>query len=234
MRKQSTILCRALVLMLACITLLCACAKKAPKLDLENDAFRGKNANGDAVAYQKAPVTYRATSALMNEAVYLATGYLSHDIPLYAIENVDPALLLTDEGFDLYHSEAYSLPTLSEMKPCAISVCTVGSNSATELERLDETDREAISNIVKLLETEASYPQQALLGQSPTETFELLFHSEEYPALYYVLEYWRYDTPVSFAEGDAEITVEKGVVYDREARRFYVIGKQLEDSFINS
>ena len=223
---------RALALALACLSLLCACAQKAPKLHFENGSFRGKISAKTEVAYQMAPDTYRANSVFPDEVIFLATGYLSTDIPLYAIEGADSALLLTDENFVLYHNESYTLPSLAEMKPFAVSVCETGGNLASEVDRLE--NEEAISGIINLLETEASHPKQSLDAYNVSQRFELLFHSEEYPAFDYVLEYWKYDEPVSFVNGDTEITVAKGVVYDRAARCFYVIGEQLESYFKNS
>ena len=233
-KMNITRLLRVAALLLACLTLFCACGRKPSKLSLENNAFREKNADGVAVSYQKAPVTYRATSALTDAPVFLATGYLSEDFPLYAIENTNSDELLTDDYFDLYYADSYTLPTLVEMKPYMLSLCTVGESSATELERLDEENQAAIDGIVSLLTTSPSYSSEKLLGHEVSATYELLFHSKDYPEFFYVLEYWKFDTEVSFAEGDGEITVEKGVVYDRAERRFYVIGKQLETYFINA
>ena len=220
---------RAAALLLACIALFSACGKQAPKLKLEDGAYRTKK---DA-AYCEAPSIYRATSVLDNEAVYIATGGTPDTFPLYAIENGDPNKWLADENYTLFYSESVSLPTLAEMKPYAISLCWIVNGSPQERAKLDGNHREQVEELVNLLTEGKSYPKDMLL-LTEHESFELVFHSEEYPEFYYVLQYWKFQTPFVYSDGEKNITVETGVVYDRHNGCFYPIGDVLEEYFINS
>ncbi len=223
-KMKYTRLLRAAALLLACLALFCGCGEKSSELRLENGAFRNEKTG---VAYREASDCYRATSFLQGEPLYLATGLLSDGIPLYAIENTDSNEFLTDENFTLYYNENVTLPTLAEMKPYAISL----SYNATERGKLDENDQAVINELLERLEQDESYPR-ALLAGSSYERFELLFYSKEYSGFFYVLEYWKYgEESFTFVDDGAEISVGKGVIYDRGNDRFYVMGDLLETIF---
>ena len=66
------------------------------------------------------------------------------------------------------------------------------------------------------------------------DTYELLFHSEEYPGFYYVLQYLKFQTPFTYTDGNQTVTEETGVVYDRVNGCFYPIGEILEEYFISA
>ena len=214
---------RLAALLLACLTLFCACRTKSSELHLENGAFRNEQTG---VAYREAPATYRATSVLQGEPLFRAMGVLSDGIPLYAIEGADADDYLTDEHYTLYYNENVTLPTLAEMKPYAISL----SYNAIERGKLDEGDQEAIDLLMQRLEQDVTYPKSALPAAAH-ERFELLFHSKEYPGFFYALEYWKYENSFTFTHDGKEISVEKGVVYDRGRDCFYAMGDVLEDTF---
>ncbi len=220
---KKTYVLRAAALLLACITLLCACKTKSSELHLENGAFRNEKTG---VAFREASANYRATSVLQGEPLFLAMGVLSDGIPLYAIEGADADDYLTDENYTLYYSESITLPTLAEMKPYALSL----SYNASERGKLDEGDREAIDLLMQHLEQDEAYPRTLLSGY-PYERFELLFHSKEYPGFFYVLEYWKYEESFTFVHDGKELSVGKGVIYDRGRDCFYVMGDLLEDTF---
>ncbi len=214
---------RAVALLLTCLTLFCACRTKSSELRLENGAFRNEKTG---VAYREAPSNYRATSFFKSEPLFLATGLLSDGIPLYAIENTDSNEFLTDEYFTLYYNENVTLPTLAEMKPYAISL----SYNANERGKLDEGDQAAINELLDHLGQDKTY-SRALLSGHTYERFELLFYSEEYPGFFYVLEYWKYEESFTFVHEGEEISVGKGVIYDRGNDCFYAMGDLLEDIF---
>ena len=228
---KRTFILRGMAALLACLSLLVSCGKKAYPLTYEDGVF--KNEQKEA-AFLEAPLCYRACSALKSTTVANISGLRVEDIPLYAIENADSTLYLTDDSYTLYYSESLSLPTLAEMKPYYISLGSPGDNSATELDALTENEQAQIDDLVEILTVGTSYPAQKLSAYTPESRFELLFLSKEYPAFFYVLEYWKFTDTTTFMDGDQEITVKKGVVYDRATGRFFIMGSILEDYFINS
>ena len=227
MKKKIYLSVAALFLVLA--SLLLVLKARTPKLTMEDGAYRAKK----SVAYQEAPSLYRASSILNNEAVYLAKGGVSDSFPLYAIENSNPKHWLADENYTLFYSTSKKLPTLAEMSPYAISLCWMVNGTAQERARLDQTHSEQVDELVRLLTEGPSYPK-GTLELTEHDSVELLFHSEEYPEFYYVLQYWKFQTPFVYFDGEQNVTIETGVVYDRYNGRFYPIGDVLEEYFINS
>ena len=196
---------------------------------MKDGAYRGKK----EAAYCEAPQTYRASSILESEEKFIATGGVPDVFSLYAIENADPNKWLTDEHYTLFYNESIELPSLSDMKPYAISLCWVVDGTAKERGRLDQDNAVQVDELVRLISEGPSYPKDMLL-LTEHDSFELLFHSNEYPEFYYVLQYWKFQTPFTFSDGEQTITVETGVVYDRFNGRFYPIGDTLEEYFINA
>ena len=217
----------ALLLVLASVLLVFKA--RTPRLTLEDGAYRTSR----SVAYLEAPSLYRASSILNNEAVYLAKGGVPDSFPLYAIENANSKQWLADENYTLFYNESTKLPTLAEMNPYAISLCWMVNGTAQERARLDQTHSEQVDELVRLLTEGPSYPKGTLL-LTEHDSVELLFHSEEYPEFYYVLQYWKFKTPFVYSDGEQTVTIETGVVYDRYNGRFYPIGDVLETYFINS
>ena len=225
---KHTYVLRAAALLLACLALFCACRTKSSELHLENGAFRNEKTG---VAYREAPATYRATSVLQGEPLFLAMGVLSDGIPLYAIESADADDYLTDEHYTLYYNTDITLPTLAEMKPYAVSRCTTSAYVAQEYDRWDEDDQEKIDKLVNSLKQNDTYPR-SVLPEYSCERYELLFHSKEYSGFFYVLEYWEYEESFTFVYDGEEITVVKVVIFDRSRNCFYVVNDLLEDTSI--
>lgn len=215
--------------LLACLSLFSACGSRPQKLRLQDGAYRTKK----ELAYCEAPQTYRATSILEGEEQFVATGGVPDTFFLYAIENADPSNWLTDEHYTLFYNEDITLPSLADMKPYAISLCWTVDGTAKERGRLDRDNSAQVDELVRMISEGKSYPKDMLL-LAEHDSFELLFHSDEYPEFYYVLQYWKFQAPFVFADGDQTITVETGVVYDRFNGQFYPIGDTLEAYFINA
>ena len=105
MKKRTAALC----LLLVCAALFASCGG-AIELSYENGAYRNEKSGA---AYVMAPLCYRAISRLDAEEIAKIVGTKSEKV-LYAIEGLDSSLWLTDENFDLYHSETVTLPDGSE------------------------------------------------------------------------------------------------------------------------
>lgn len=225
--KKRTSLC-LLALLLACAALLSACGRGAYTLTYADGAF--ENAKKE-LAFIQAPMCYRATSALKGEIVANISGFRPNDIPLYAIDGMDADEFLTDDSFTLYYEKNVKLPTLTELNTSHISLSELGNTVPMEIDRLE--DPAAIGELITMLTTGNSYPAQMLSAYSH-KRFELLFFSQDYEGIIYVLEYWKYTGKTTFLDNGQEIDVGKGVVYDRSADRFYIMGDVLENHFINT
>ena len=225
--KKRTSLC-LLALLLVCTALFSACGKSAYTLTYADGAF--ENAKKE-LAFQEAPVCYRAASALKGETVANISGFRPNDIPLYAIEGMDADEFLTDDSFTLYYEKGVKLPTLTELNTSHISLSELGNDVAMEIDRLEDTA--AIGELVTMITDGTSYPSQKLAAYSP-KRFEILFFSQDYEGIIYVLEYWKYTDTTTFLDNGQEINVGKGVVYNRAADRFYIMGDVLENHFINT
>ena len=230
--KKKIILC-SVAFLLVCVIVLLVLLGGTPKLQLKDGVYRTQSVFKKDIGYREAPSTYRASSILKNKTVYLANDGLGEDFSLNAIENADTERWLADANYTLFYNEEYPLPTLSEMKPCAISLCLSMGKIAEEKGRLDQKQADQVAELVRLLSEGKSYPKGTLL-LAEYDTYELLFHSEEYPDFYYVLQYLKFRTPFSYTDGDQTVTEEKGVVYDRVNGCFYPIGEILEEYFISA
>lgn len=225
--KKRTLLC-LLALLLACAALFSACGKKTYTLTYVDDMF--ENAKKE-LAFTEAPVCYRAASALKGETIAIISGFRTNDISLYAIEGMDADEFLTDDQFTLYYEKNVKLPTLTEMNTSHISLSELGNDVPMEIDRLE--DAAMIGELVTMISSGTSYPAQKLAAYSP-KRFEILFFSQDYEGIIYVLEYWKYDGKTTFLNDGQEIDVGKGVVYDRATDCFYIMGDVLENHFINT
>ncbi len=229
MRK--TILLRVSALLIASLLLFCACAKKAPTLIYRDGAYRSEA--GDA-AFCKASMNYRAQSIVREPVIFHLSRNAKQDpTPLYAIDGLSTSEWLTDENFNLYHSSDITLPSLTEMDPSTVYMRVSGDLTGSPVGYLGEEQKDAIDDLVDILTNGISHPGNKI-AFAPTECYELLFESPKHPGILFVLEYWTYDDTVTHIDEAGEIELNKGIVYDIETDRFFVMGEILEDYFNNA
>lgn len=241
--KQMSRAIRALSLILLCITLFTACSRGAIKLKYENGAYR--NADKD-MAFRCAPICYRASSALLDDgAVAVLVSDYDTDKHLYAIENADPAKWLSSEDFTLYCADGVLLPSLAQMKPTLITNSQAGFGVSVI------HDEAIIADLIETYEKGTTVPSAKIIP-SVAERYEMVFSSDIYKGVLYVLECWRFTEDVKvFAKltddgkipelypglqaeivnGEAVFHLGKTLVYDRSAEVCYPIGNSLNDYF---
>ncbi|MBQ8642648.1 MAG: membrane lipoprotein lipid attachment site-containing protein [Clostridia bacterium] len=190
--------------------MLTGCSASLVNLDYEEGQLINKRLK---LAYNAAPTNYEPVS------VGEAYGYYGDiDMTLYEITGLDPKQWLTQEyagsATTIFYSDDQTLPTLSEMAPVRIHVCT-GDSITYGIATVDDTD--VVAQLVDLYENgeEVEWPMLDSL-----DTYELKFVSEAYPHLYYNLTYYEY------ADGI--------YLYDRNSKRCVVIGDLLETWVENS
>ena len=180
-RSRAARLIAALLLAWMPAAMLAGCKSDQIRVDVHLTYDAERDALTDAergVAYQWASVSY--------EPAVVGSPYADwDDIILYEVADWDPALLLTEEwtgvGGLLYASD-HPLPTLREMDPDLIYICT-SSVTTTCIGQID--DREVVTEAVYYLETNESVG----LPDDGTTSCYLKFASEDYAGIYYNIVY---------------------------------------------
>ena len=198
---------RILVILLAltlCALFLASC--KATLKPGENGLYD----NQSKVTYSHASTVYEATRLVKEYGKLALTAKESYT--LYTIPGADPTVMLATEDFNIVYAAEYVMPTLLEMSPSIIHICTDSSTSVHEIQRIE--DIVIIASIVTDFTSGTNLPYPA---GSPLRSYKVRFESTQYPGFYYTLTY------VEYAE-DVEID---GVSYGR-----YFLRSAFEDIFV--
>jgi len=165
------------------------------------------------LAYNTAPVYYEPV-AIGNAYGYYGKG----DLTLYEITGLDPKEWITEGNVGgiatVFYREGLTLPTLAEMAPEQIYVCT-GDEVIFGVATVDDSD--AVAELVRLY-TEGE--EDVMPISDSLIRYDLRFSSKTYPSIYYNLTYYEH---------------EEGVyLYDRVEKRYIPIGDLLESWIENS
>ena len=165
------------------------------------------------LAYNAAPTNYEPVS------VGDPYGYYSDmDMTLYEIAGLDPKEWLTQEyagsATTIFYSDDQTLPTLTEMSPNKVHICT-GDTITYGVASVE--DSAVVGQLVDLYMNGEAVEWPML---DSLDTYELKFVSVTHPHLYYNLTYYEY---------------EEGIyIYDRNSKRCVEIGDLLETWIENS
>lgn len=165
------------------------------------------------LAYNAAPTNYEPVS-VGNPYGY----YKDMDMTLYEIAGLDPKEWLTQEyagsATTIFYSDDQILPTLTEMSPNKIHICT-GETITYGVASVE--DSAVVGQLVDLYMNGEAVEWPML---DSLDTYELKFVSVTHPHLYYNLTYYEY---------------EEGIyIYDRNSKRCVEIGDLLENWIENS
>lgn len=142
---------------------------------------------GAGIVYIQAPSSYEPVW-MGSQCGTMRTG--SQSSVLYEIKGIDPLQWLTTEAGEVFYNKETPLPSLSDMKPVALTVSS-DRYTSIELGRLDDVEKvRALSDQVAMGEL----VQKPL--RAPSVKYTIRFESEEYPGIYYRLEYLEYALPV--------------------------------------
>ncbi len=196
----------ALLLTAASLLSFSACSASLVNFKYEDGKLINK---GQKLEYYAAPTNYEPVSVGEQFGYYKKT-----DLILYEIAGLDPKEWLTQEyagsATTIFYSTDITLPTLSELEPTKVYICT----GDTITYALATVENEAVvSKLVDLFEN-GEYEEWPLINS--IETYELKFYSEDkYPHIYYNLTYGE------FEEGK--------FIYDRTTKRSVRIDEVLAD-----
>ncbi len=165
------------------------------------------------LAYNAAPTNYEPVS-VGNPYGY----YKDMNMTLYEIAGLDPKEWLTQEyagsATTIFYSDDQTLPTLTEMSPNKIHICT-GETITYGVASVE--DSAVVGQLVDLYMNGEAVEWPML---DSLDTYELKFVSVTHPHLYYNLTYYEY---------------EEGIyIYDRNSKRCVEIGDLLENWIENS
>ena len=186
------------------LSLLVSCKANLVTLTYEDGQLVNKRAE---LAYTPAPLNYEP-AAVGEEYAY----YKKSDMTLYEIVGLDPREWLTEEyagtATTIFYGSGITLPTLREMDPDKFYIC-ISEMRTISLATVE--DAEVIAALIDLYENgeQTEYPLAGSIG-----SYELKFHSERYPNLYYNLTF------TVFPEGN--------FIYDRQSKRSVEIGELLD------
>ena len=141
------------------------------------------------ITYSHASTVYEA-SALVKEYGKLALTS-KESYALYTIPGADPTQMLATEDYNIVFAAGYTMPTLLEMAPTILHICTDASTTVHELYRIEDTVD--ISSIVMKYTSGENLPYPA---GSPLRSYKVRFESTQYPGFYYTLTYVEYASDV--------------------------------------
>ena len=189
---------------------LTGCSANLVNLDYKEGQLINKRLK---LAYNAAPTNYEPVS-VGNPYGY----YKDMDMTLYEIAGLDPKEWLTQEyagsATTIFYSDDQTLPTLTEMSPNKIHICT-GETITYGVASVE--DSAVVGQLVDLYMNGEAVEWPML---DSLDTYELKFVSVTHPHLYYNLTYYEY---------------EEGIyIYDRNSKRCVEIGDLLENWIENS
>lgn len=233
---------RTLLLLLLASLLLSSCSK-IPELDYSNGSFVNEKSG---VSYLAAPLNYKARNYLENGEIAKIPYKKTEDMILYSIDKVDSEKYLTNTESQLFYNSTLKLPALWEMQTEKVNVVTVAEIQHSIVSITEEAD---IAAIVNAYQNGVHFSHDEISVELTPKRYDLEFASPLYPAFYYVLTYWSFQSEVlvyeviESTEGfvpsyeGIEVSFEtfedetyavyhfgKHLVYDRETGECYPIG----------
>ena len=216
---------RAVALILALSLLfLASCGAKGEKSIEASYNENSQLVADNGVTYNYAPGGYQPT--VQGKEVGVIDSPLEEK--LYAVGENDTKKWLTTEyaGFatTVYYADSITLPTLAELSPKLCYICeeeetvisqyTLGGGDLTEVDE----ERDIINKIIEMVGDESV--EAEMWPRLSGESYVLKFYSEDWPSIYYCLEFVR--------DG------ENGYVYDYISKKCINIGNILEGYFGNA
>ena len=198
-------------LVIGLTSLLCAVSLVSCKVNLQsgdNGLYDKKN----DISYCHASPVYEAISLIREYGKLTVTDTESY--ALYTIPGMDPTEMLATEDFNIVYASDYELPTLMDMTPTILRVCS----DAIEIKRLE--------NAVTVAAIVGDYTNGENLpypGTTPIRNYKVRFESVQYPGFYYTLTYVEY-------ANDLEIdgkSYGKYFLYNAFDQRFVPVGDEI-------
>ena len=171
-------------LLLLSVVLLCALSLASCKATLK-PGDKGLYDQKNDVTYSHASTVYEATALVKEYGKLALTAKESY--ALYTIPGADPTEMLATEDYNIVYAAGYTMPTLLEMAPTILHICTDSSATVHEVHRMEDTV-DIASIVMKFTSGEnLAYP-----AGSPLRSYKVRFESTQYPGFYFTLTYVEY------------------------------------------
>lgn len=180
---------KAAILSLA--ALIAALSLSACKVTLTLDKTHGLYDKRHEITYVNASTVYEATELVKEYGKMQLTD--ADTYTLYTIPDEDGTAFLATEEYDILHASDRKMPTLLEMAPSALHICTDGSERVHIIHTME--NQVTLASIVQLYTDGASIPTP---DATPTRQYTVRFASTEYPGFFYKLTYLEYATDVTY------------------------------------
>lgn len=193
-----------LAALLLASSVLVSCSGSLVNLKYTDGQFVNKRLG---LAYNAAPTTYQPYS------IGDAYGYYKDsDMTLYQVTGTDPKEWLSQEfagsATTVFYNENITLPTLEELEPTAIYLCT---NTEVTFALATVEDGELIDRVVDLFVNGTPVEWPLLDAEL---TLDIKFHSaEKYPHLYYNLYYGEFPEGKFLYDRNTKHCVEVGDIF---------------------
>ena len=207
-----SILKKTLLILLA--VTLCALSLASCKATLK-PGDNGLYDNQTKITYSHASTVYEATRLGKEYGKLALTQKESY--ALYTIPGADPTEMLATEDFNIIYSSDMTLPTLKEMAPTVLRICS----DAIELKRIE--DKALVEKVAKAYAdgTSLEYP-----GTTPQKSYKARFESVDHPGFYYTLTYLEYSSDL-VVDGQ---NYGRFFLYNSFDKVFVAIGSDIHDA----
>lgn len=140
------------------------------------------------IVYSHASTVYEATELVKEYGTLKLTDKESY--LLYTIPGEDGVSYLATEDKNIVYATDKSMPTLMEMAPTILHICSDDAITQ-EVKRIDDT-----TDIYTLVYAYTNEESVAYPSTSPAYTYKVRFESTQYPGFYYTLTYLEYAKPI--------------------------------------
>ena len=197
------------LLLIGLTSVLVALSLSSCKVTLQSGS-NGLYDKANDISYNHASTVYEAI-ALVKEYGKLTD---TESYVLYTIPGMDPTEMLATEDCNIVYASDYDMPTLMEMMPTLLHICT----DSHEIKRLE--DAVAVASLVHdYAEGESiAYP-----GITPLRSYKARFESVNYPGFFYTLTYVEYADDLTVDEK----SYGKYFLYNAFDQRFVPVGDEI-------
>ncbi len=181
--------CRHTALALSLLMLVLSCTACKATLKFKDEGIYNDRTK---TYYHLAPTVYEAT-ALVKEYGVMKITDLS-ECAVYTVPGMDAVEMLATEDFEILCAADAEMPTLMQMAPTILHVCS-DTTTVHELKRIEETTD--IYSLVHAYTNDESVPYPST---TPMRNLRLRFESTQYPGFYYTLVYLEYSEDIVIDE----------------------------------
>lgn len=199
------------LLLLGLTSVLVALSLSSCKVTLQSGS-NGLYDKANDISYNHASTVYEAIALVKEYGKLTVTDTESY--VLYTIPGMDPTEMLATEDCNIVYASDYDMPTLMEMMPTLLHICT----DSHEIKRLE--DAVAVASLVHdYAEGESiAYP-----GITPLRSYKARFESVNYPGFFYTLTYVEYADDLTVDEK----SYGKYFLYNAFDQRFVPVGDEI-------